>query len=131
LCYSSYQEVPIKTTILTKFNILYSEYQEVQQSPSSNPYPYRNPAEHTLPNYKNLEIKSSDGTILRGWYVSKKNHDSVTDKHKPERLILYFHENAGNIGFRLPYIKSLVNLTNSDVMIVAYRGYSDSEGTPS
>ena len=35
-----------------------------------------------------------------------------------------------DIGTRLPYIKNLIHETQSDVMIVAYRGYSDSDGKP-
>lgn len=31
-----------------------------------------------------------------------------------------------DIGLRLPFIAKLVHMTESDVMIVAYRGYSDS-----
>jgi hypothetical protein len=31
-----------------------------------------------------------------------------------------------DIGLRLPFISKLVHMTESDVMIVAYRGYSDS-----
>ena len=36
-----------------------------------------------------------------------------------------------DIGARLPFIRYLVQWTNSDVLIVGYRGYSDSEGKPS
>lgn len=35
-----------------------------------------------------------------------------------------------DIGFRLPYINEIIRTTNSSVLIVAYRGYSDSEGSP-
>jgi hypothetical protein len=36
-----------------------------------------------------------------------------------------------DIGFRLYLVKQLSLRTNSDVIIVAYRGFSDSEGSPS
>ena len=36
-----------------------------------------------------------------------------------------------DIGARLPFIKYLITKTRSNVIIVAYRGYSDSNGTPS
>ena len=36
-----------------------------------------------------------------------------------------------DIGTRLPYIKQIIKKTNSDVIIVGYRGYSDSTGSPS
>ena len=35
-----------------------------------------------------------------------------------------------DIGWRIPFIKQLHERTASDVLLVAYRGYSDSEGTP-
>jgi len=45
--------------------------------------------------------------------------------------ILMFHGNAGNIGTRLPNAKYLYQLTGSNVLLVDYRGYGNSEGTPS
>ena len=36
-----------------------------------------------------------------------------------------------DIGFRIPLIKELSRRTNSEIILVAYRGYSDSEGFPS
>ena len=45
--------------------------------------------------------------------------------------MIFFHENAGCIGTRLPNIEKIVKSTNSNVLILAYRGYSDSEGEPS
>lgn len=51
-------------------------------------------------------------------------------KPNSERVIVYFQGNAGNIGTRIPFTKKLMNQTNSDVIMVAYRGYSDSDGKP-
>ena len=45
--------------------------------------------------------------------------------------MIYFHENAGNIGQRLPNIDIIVKKCSANVLILAYRGYGDSEGTPS
>lgn len=36
-----------------------------------------------------------------------------------------------DIGARLPFIRHLVEGTHSDVIIMGYRGYSNSEGRPS
>lgn len=36
-----------------------------------------------------------------------------------------------DIGARIQFVKYLTTFTNSDVILVAYRGYSDSEGEPS
>jgi len=40
------------------------------------------------------------------------------------------HENAGNIGLRLSYYEAIINDLDLNVLTVAYRGYSDSDGTP-
>ena len=45
--------------------------------------------------------------------------------------MIYFHGNAGNIGSRIPIIEIYVKKLNTNVLIVAYRGYGNSEGTPS
>ena len=41
------------------------------------------------------------------------------------------HENAGNIGLRLDFFEMLYRQLNVNVVAFAYRGYSDSEGSPS
>ena len=45
--------------------------------------------------------------------------------------IVYFHENAGNIGNRLYAIEVLYFELEVNVLIVGYRGYGHSQGTPS
>ena len=40
------------------------------------------------------------------------------------------HENAGNIGLRLDYYAHIINELDLNVLTFAYRGYSESEGTP-
>jgi hypothetical protein len=45
-----------------------------------------------------------------------------------QEVKLTLHE---DIGFRIPLIRELSKKTNSDVILVAYRGYSDSDGLPS
>jgi len=42
-------------------------------------------------------------------------------------LIVFLHENAGNIGLRLPYFKELINNLGVNVLAMAYRGYSYSD----
>ena len=91
--------------------------------PEENPKPYQNPSQLNL-NYKEIKIKTKDNFILHGWLIYKK-------ENSPIPTILYFHENAGNIGFRLVFIKSLVDELNMNVIIFGYRGYGKSEGTPS
>ncbi|POM82449.1 Alpha/beta hydrolase family protein [Cryptosporidium meleagridis] len=45
--------------------------------------------------------------------------------------IIFFHGNAGNIGHRLPRFLEFYNLIGVNIFAVSYRGYGDSEGTPS
>lgn len=92
---------------------------------SDNPAFYRSPSEHDLL-FKELKIKTSDNLILYGWLVYD-NDKEVKNKS----TILFFHENAGNIGMRLPYISTLIKNLNINFIIVGYRGYGPSEGSPS
>ena len=45
--------------------------------------------------------------------------------------MIFFHGNAGNIGARNPNLEILVKRCMTNVLIVDYRGYGNSEGTPS
>ena len=92
------------------------------QYPSENPFGYKNPNEQNL-NYKELFIKTKDNIKLYGWIIY--------DKYIKKRTLIYFQENAGNIGFRLPFIKYLVSKLDFNCVIVGYRGYGLSEGSPS
>lgn len=40
------------------------------------------------------------------------------------------HENSGNIGTRMDYFDKLVKAVGVNVLCIAYRGYSRSEGKP-
>ena len=44
--------------------------------------------------------------------------------------MVFFHENAGNIGLRLDYFELAYKRLNCDIFVIAYRGYSDSDGHP-
>ena len=47
------------------------------------------------------------------------------------RLVVFFQENAGNLGYRLDYFSTLYKENDTDVVAVAYRGYGASTGKPS
>jgi hypothetical protein len=42
--------------------------------------------------------------------------------------VIFFHENAGNIGLRLDYFELIYHKLEVNIVAVAYRGYSKSEG---
>ena len=45
--------------------------------------------------------------------------------------MLYFHGNTGNIGHRLHNAQALYQHCGVNILLVEYRGYGKSEGTPS
>jgi len=91
--------------------------------PSSMPPGYRHPGEVGL-EYEDVNIMTKDKVKLHGWWIKgSKNPKSL-------RTVIFFHENAGNIGTRIPNLEILVKNLHCNVFIVAYRGYSYSEGTP-
>jgi len=70
--------------------------------------------------YEEVWLDTSDGVRVHGWFVPG---DSP-------RTVLYFHGNAGNISHRLHTLRQLHDLDLS-VFIIDYRGYGQSEGSPS
>ena len=67
--------------------------------------------------YEDVWIRTADGVTLHGWYVA--GHS--------DRVLLFFHGNAGNISHRLESIRQFLQLGLS-VLIIDYRGYGQSEG---
>lgn len=83
----------------------------------------RAPSEMGLP-YENVYLTTSDGVEIHGWLLPQE--ESVSHP-----TILYFHGNAGNIGHRLPGIKDMYLYLRCNIFIVDYRGYGNSDGSPS
>ena len=73
--------------------------------------------------YEDVTVETKDCLKLRGWFIKQKNPLA-------HETIIYFHENAGNIGNRLYTIEVLYFELDVNVLIVGYRGYGHSEGTP-
>lgn len=71
-----------------------------------------------------MTVKAEDGIRLQGWLILQKNAKACP-------TVVYLHENAGNLGMRLGYMEELYKSCNCNVLAVAYRGYSYSEGVPS
>ena len=75
--------------------------------------------------YKDVWITTKDKVKLHAWFVKANPNPRLC------RTLIYFHGNAGNVGARLPNIEIFVKTLKTNVLILAYRGYGDSEGTPS
>jgi hypothetical protein len=66
----------------------------------------------------------SDGVSIHGFYLPSAR------PLRDARAILFLHGNAGNASHRLPNAAELTRL-DADVLLIDYRGYGMSEGTPS
>lgn len=76
----------------------------------------RTPADIDV-DFEDVLIDTSDGVRLHGWFVPGSG----------DRVLLFFHGNAGNISHRLESIRQFLRLGLS-VLIIDYRGYGRSEG---
>jgi uncharacterized protein len=72
--------------------------------------------------YRRLDIETSDGEALRGWWVK-----ALTRRRGH---FLFFHGNGEDITDCLPDAKLLAGI-GFDVLLVDYRGYGFSTGRPS
>jgi fermentation-respiration switch protein FrsA (DUF1100 family) len=75
---------------------------------------------HAGMDYEDVFIETADGESVHGWYIV-----GPTD-----RVVLFFHGNAGNISHRLDSIRQFHSLGLS-VLIIDYRGYGQSSGRTS
>jgi len=84
------------------------------------------PSDFEMEDYEDLEIKTKDDIKIKAFLVKK-----FLDKEKTKTAkstLIYFHANAGNMGHRLPIVKSFVEECGCNVLIISYRGYGFSEG---
>ncbi|ETI54669.1 hypothetical protein, variant 1 [Phytophthora nicotianae CJ01A1] len=88
-----------------------------------NPPGYRHPGEFSI-DYEDLMIPCKDGVKINAWLMKQKEHTT-----RP--TLIFFHGNAGNIGYRLPNAVQLFRKVGVNVLLVDYRGFGHSEGTPS
>ncbi|OJD15614.1 hypothetical protein AJ78_04134 [Emergomyces pasteurianus Ep9510] len=84
------------------------------------------PSDFGMHDYEDLRIPTPDGESLAALFIrpSNKRHS------KPKFTILMFHGNAGNIGHRLPIAQVLEQSLNCNILMLEYRGYGQSTGTP-
>ncbi len=71
--------------------------------------------------YEDVVFTASDGVQLHGWYVPGSR----------DLTFLWFHGNAGNISHRLGNLKEMHDELAVNIFIFDYRGYGQSQGTPS
>jgi fermentation-respiration switch protein FrsA (DUF1100 family) len=71
--------------------------------------------------YESLQIATGDGERLHAWWVPAAGARGT---------VLLFHGNAGNMSARLDYLLMFARL-NYSTLIIDYRGYGQSTGSPS
>ncbi|CCA68369.1 hypothetical protein PIIN_02235 [Serendipita indica DSM 11827] len=103
------------------------------------------PADHGLP-YQDLTLDTEDGVKLKSFLLMQRRHlpgeesgdsEDVDTAEEDRRFagnrptIIMLHGNAGNIGHRVPLARIFFSKMRCNVILVSYRGYGQSEGTPS
>ena len=78
------------------------------------------PADWGMP-YEDVSVETADGVRLHGWYIPQPG---------AQRVVLFFHGNAGNISHRGESVAIFREL-GLNVFIPDYRGYGLSQGSPS
>jgi fermentation-respiration switch protein FrsA (DUF1100 family) len=82
------------------------------------------PAQFAIADFEELFIPTPDGESLSAFYVR------ANKQHARNATVLMFHGNAGNIGHRLPVAKVLADDLRCNVLMLQYRGYGLSSGSP-
>jgi fermentation-respiration switch protein FrsA (DUF1100 family) len=77
------------------------------------------PAEHGF-NYESVQLYTSDGIRLHGWFLPKDNARAT---------VLLCHGNAGNVSYQFDQIE-LFRKLNLSVLTFDYRGFGQSDGKP-
>jgi uncharacterized protein len=67
-----------------------------------------------------LSLQTEDGVRLHGWWLHGEG----------QRVLVWYHGNAGNISHRLQNARRFVDWFGLDIVLVDYRGYGRSEGVP-
>jgi len=94
--------------------------------------------------YEDLELKTSDGVILKCYLIPQKKDlgagsfyvdikPGVTEEEfiASRPTVIMFHGNGGNHGHRIPLAAIFVTKMRCNVLMMCYRGYGLSEGSPS
>lgn len=79
------------------------------------------PADFGLAEMGEVVLKTGDGLDLLAWYRAPR---SETDP-----VILYFHGNAGHIGFRAGKVRPFLD-AGFGLLLLSYRGYGGNPGSP-
>ncbi len=84
--------------------------------------------------FEDVWLTAADGTKIHCWYVPFQHGPAGSAGPPPTGkvpTVLWLQENAGNMAYRLMFVKPLMRYCKCNVLMVMYRGYGASEGSPS
>lgn len=76
--------------------------------------------------YQEEILTTKDNVKIRSYIIPQQDEKAAMNAP----TIIYFHANAGNMGHRLPIAKVFWEKFKVNVVMLSYRGYGLSEGTP-
>lgn len=115
--------------------LYHPEIGNMPRDPAKNPRGYRSPADYKIP-FEDVQIICDDGVKVHAWLMfgggSASTSVSISGVSTLPTIV-FFHGNAGNIGFRLPNMVHMIRRLEVNILMVEYRGYgrSDSSVSPS
>mmetsp|Transcript_84904 Transcript_84904/g.164664 ORF Transcript_84904/g.164664 Transcript_84904/m.164664 type:complete len:377 (-) Transcript_84904:198-1328(-) len=113
-------------------SVLYIPVIQGWKTPADNPSGYQSPSQHAMA-YEDVYFRSADDTKLHGWFLPAPPSVLAQALAQGGRVptVLFCHENAGNIGLRIPEFKQVHDNLRVNQFVFDYRGYGHSKGTPS
>lgn len=95
-------------------------YQPSRTTPADNEPGARSPADQGLP-YQEVKLTTSDSVTLHAWFIPSPKAQSSAP------TVLFAHENAGNMGLRVPEFRLLWESISCNILLFDYRGYGESD----
>jgi hypothetical protein len=74
--------------------------------------------------FQDKMIETIDGIYIHTWLLLQEDSHNLP-------TIVYWHGNAGNMGFRLKNAAEMYSQIGVNVLMAEYRGYGKSDGSPS
>ena len=89
------------------------------------------PAYFRMP-FRDLSLSAADGTLLHAWLILPPGRAGAGAgaAGEPGPCLLWLQENAGNMAHRLPFVRILARRLGVAVLMLSYRGYGASDGSP-
>ena len=100
-------------------SILYHPVIQGWKTPADNPSGYQAPSQQRL-DYEDVYFTASDGTKLHGWFIPAPKSLLANPEARPATM-LFCHENAGNIGLRIPEFKQVHQMLKVNQFVFDYR----------